>query len=126
LKTIISNYNGGHIHNPTNYNFIPVSVTVDTLAVMNILNDEKVNLIASNIAIELSNKLLLKTKPNNALSGFLHLDDYNKVVTKFSQKDITHEPVGIMIQIKPQYKDQIKMIIKYFKGKWGDMAEFSD
>ena len=125
LKTLVANYNGGHIHNPTDYGFIPTSERVVALNALNIISHEKTKLIAQNIILETSNKLLISKKPDENLSDFLHIGPKTKIKANFKWSDIASDPIGVLIQVKPKYKKDIKMITNYFRSIYGDTSEFS-
>jgi hypothetical protein len=49
---LIANYNGAHVHNPSDYSFIPHIATMNLNDVMYILGDDKVKKVSTNKVIE--------------------------------------------------------------------------
>ena len=124
LDTVVGNYNGGHIHNPSDYSFIPSSNTIEPLISFSIIKDENLKKIAKNIIIENPRKIL-SWKPISAnLSNFLHIKD-NQIIKRISLENFTSKPNGIIIPIKKEWHDDIELIVNHFKSKYGDEVSIS-
>ena len=123
LDTLISNYNGSHLHNPTDNEFIDNVITLDITTTLGILSDDLLQKVGDNVAIKTGNTLVLKHKPNTVLSDFLHVDDYDKVVVGLSGDTIKKAPIGVLVSIKKEYTKDIDVIVKHINQRWGDIAE---
>ncbi|VEU58523.1 Cof-type HAD-IIB family hydrolase [Mycoplasmopsis gallinacea] len=122
LKTIVSNYNGAHIHHPYEYEFIPYIKYLNLNEALYILGDEKVQAELTNIAIEGPDWVQLQHRDPNLekVFGF-------ETTPKFREGLDFHKlplmPTGIIFDVK-QTTD-VEKLRKYLKARYGDLAEFS-
>ncbi len=122
LNTIVGNYNGAHIHNPSDYSFIPYINYLNLNEIMYILGDEKIKAAMSNLAIEGPGWVQLEKKDEELASvfGFYTADrlrigiDINKLPLK---------PTGIVFDTKPGVN--VIELQNYLSMRYGDLAEFS-
>ncbi|MCK5866885.1 MAG: HAD family phosphatase [Mycoplasmataceae bacterium] len=124
LDTVIGNYNGGHLHNPSDYTFIPSSNTIEPLISFSIIKDEKLRRIAKNIIIENPKKILSWKPISKNLSNFLHLKESN-VVKRITLENFTSKPNGILVPVKKEWHMDIDLIANHFRSKYGDEVSIS-
>ena len=124
LDTVVGNYNGGHIHNPKDYTFIPSSNTVAPLICFSIIKDQNLKRIAKNIIIENPKKILSWKPISQNLSNFLHIKDA-KAVKRISLENFTSKPNGILVPIEKKWHRDIDLIVNYFRSKYGDEVSIS-
>ena len=122
LNTVVANYNGAQIHNPTDYHFIPQISTMNLNDVMYILGDEKIKKVMTNLAIEGPGWVMLKERDENLerVFGFKDVSNF-KLGIDFHRLPL--KPTGVIFDIKRgtnilKFKD-------YLQRTYGDLAEFS-
>ena len=125
LDTIVANYNGGHLHNPKDYSFLPIIQRVHVSDVIRILSHKNIKKIARNIAVEGQNYLLLDNQESDFFNNFLLADDKTNVFSPIEWGKMSSDPTGVLIEIKAEYESKINSIKNYFESVYGDMVEFS-
>lgn len=122
LNTVVGNYNGAQIHNPTDYNFIPIISYMNLNDVMYILGDEKLKECTTNLAIEGPGWVMLEKRDQDLekVFGFTSAAKF-KVGIDFHKLPL--RPTGIILDTKeginiPKLKD-------YLHRRYGDLVEFS-
>ncbi|MCK5806950.1 MAG: HAD family phosphatase [Mycoplasmataceae bacterium] len=124
LDTVVGNYNGGHIHNPSDYSFIQSSNTVEPLVSFSIIKDKNLRTIAKNIIIENPRKILSWKPMSDNMKAFLHVKPH-QTIKSISLENFTTQPNGILVPIKKEWHKDIEMIMKHFKSKYGDKVSIS-
>ncbi|MDJ1646175.1 Cof-type HAD-IIB family hydrolase [Mycoplasma phocimorsus] len=122
LNTIVANYNGAHIHNPTDDVFIPYIQYLHLNEMLYILGDEKVKNEVSNIAIEGPGWVQLQHR-DEALESVFGFKDADKFVVGIDTNRLPLKPTGIVFDVKQS--TNVEELRTYLKTKYGDLAEFS-
>ncbi|WKX02467.1 Cof-type HAD-IIB family hydrolase [Candidatus Mycoplasma mahonii] len=126
LNTLVANYNGGHIHNPTDYDFLPIIRTMKATTVMKIISSLEILKIAKNIAIEITNETHIQ---NNTVDFFTQTfikgDGTGELFSPIKWENVVREPSGVLIEVKTKYAKDMDHIKKYFHGLYGDEVSFS-
>ncbi len=122
LDTIVGNYNGAHIHNPSDYDFNHYINYLNLNEVMYILGDEKLKAAKSNLAIEGPGWVQLE-KEDKDLARVFGFNTASKLRIGIDIEKLPLKPTGIIFDTKegvnvPELKD-------YLTRKYGDLAEFS-
>lgn len=122
LKTIVGNYNGAHIHNPTDYNFIPLTSYMNLNDVMYILGDKKIKKIMTNLAIEGPGWVMLK-KRDKDLEKVFGFNSAAKLIIGINIHKLPLKPTGIIFDT--QKGVDVLKLKDYLQRKYGDLVEFS-
>ena len=122
LDTVVGNYNGAQIHNPTDYNFIPIISYMNLNDAMYILGDEKLQEATTNLAIEGPGWVMLE-KRDAALERVFGFTSAAKFKLGINFHKLPLRPTGIILDTKkgisiPKLKD-------YLHRRYGDLVEFS-
>ena len=127
LNTVVVNFNGAHIHNPKDYEYMPFVDRIPLKNAMKILDSKEMKEIAKNIFIEGPSLMHVKNYDKNSsfIKSFLMIDDNSKVTTPINFSSMDNDPSGVLIEVKPEYGDSINEIRSYFKSKFGDLASFT-
>ncbi|MCK5946049.1 MAG: Cof-type HAD-IIB family hydrolase [Mycoplasmataceae bacterium] len=126
LDTIVANYNGGHIHNPKDYSYLPTVKRIEPSIAMRIVKTKEMSKIAKNIAIETPGGLFLKTEEKSYFTEtFLQGTEHKNVSSPINWTEVTQKPSGVLIEVKPAFAKDIDKIKSYFAAKFGDLVEFS-
>ncbi|PAK21697.1 hydrolase [Mycoplasmopsis agassizii] len=122
LDTIIANYNGAQIHNPSDENFTPQISFLNLNEVLYILGDERIKKEVTNIAIEGPGWVQLQQNDPKLekVFGFSKLTKF-KVGLDYHRLPL--RPTGVIFDVRPE-TDPISLQ-KYMRNKFGDLAEFS-
>lgn len=122
LQTVVANYNGAHIHNPSDDMFIPYIQYLDLNEMLYILGDKVVEKEISNIAIEGPGWVQLQ-KRDKDLERVFGFSTAIKFVEGLDFNRLPLKPTGIIFDVK-KTTDVEKLRI-YLKTKYGDLGEFS-
>ena len=126
LKTIVANYNGGHIHNPTEYEYLPTVERIEPSVAMRIAQTKELKKIAENIAIETSSGLfLMKNVKDYFTTTFIQGVDEDHIISPIAWQKLYDKPSGVLIEVKEKFAKDIDEIKTYFSGRFGDLVEFS-
>ncbi|CAT04765.1 COF family HAD hydrolase protein [Mesomycoplasma conjunctivae] len=122
LKTIVANFNGAHIHNPSDYNFVPEISYLNLNEILYILGDQKVKSEISNIAIEGPGWAKLKKRDEQLeqVFGFNLIPDL-KAGINFNK--IPLRPTSLIMDTK--LSTNVAELKSYLERKYGDIGEFS-
>lgn len=122
LNTIIGNYNGAHIHNPTDYNFIPTMKYLNLNEMLYILGDKTLKKEISNVAIEGPGWVQIKYK-DPILESVFGFDQLPKYKVGLDFKKLPLKPTGVVFDVKPT--TDVYALKKYLEIQYGDLGEFS-
>ena len=122
LNTIVANYNGAQIHNPTDYNFNPTISCMNLNDVMYILGDKKLKESMSNLAIEGPGWVMLHKRDKN-LENIFGFTNAAKLRIGINFHKLPLKPTGVIFDTKPGI-DVLKLK-DYLERKYGDLVEFS-
>ncbi|WP_027334314.1 Cof-type HAD-IIB family hydrolase [Mycoplasma elephantis] len=122
LNTVVANYNGAHIHNPSDDMFIPYIEYLDLNEMLYILGDPVVKEEVSNIAIEGPGWVQLQ-KRDSDLERVFGFKDAVKFVEGLNFEKLPLKPTGIVFDVKET--TDVEKLRMYLKIKYGDLAEFS-
>ncbi|WP_341517652.1 Cof-type HAD-IIB family hydrolase [Mesomycoplasma ovipneumoniae] len=122
LNTIVANFNGAYIHNPTDSEFIPTINYINLNDILYIIGDKRVKAETSNVAIEGPGwaKIKKRDKQLEQVFGFDHIKNlkpglnYNKIPLK---------PTCLILDTKPT--TNINDFKSYLERRYGDLGEFS-
>ncbi|TDV24364.1 hypothetical protein BCF59_0327 [Mycoplasmopsis mustelae] len=122
LDTVVSNYNGAHIHHPNDDGFIPYIKYLNLNEALYILGDEKVQNEVSNIAIEGPDWVQLQHRDED-LEKVFSFTNTPKFKVGLDFHKIPLMPTGIIFDVKKT--TDVEKLRCYLKSKYGDLAEFS-
>ncbi|MCK5867369.1 MAG: Cof-type HAD-IIB family hydrolase [Mycoplasmataceae bacterium] len=122
LDTIVGNYNGAQIHNPSDYSFIPLTSYMNLNDVMYILGDKKIKKHMSNLAIEGPGWVMLQ-KRDKDLERVFGFSDAAKLKIGINFHKLPLRPTGIIFDTKPGLN--IVKMKDYLQRRYGDLVEFS-
>lgn len=122
LNTIVGNYNGAQIHNPTDYSFIPLTSYMNLNDVMYILGDKKIKESMSNLAIEGPGWVMLE-KRDKDLERVFGFKDAAKLKIGINFHKLPLKPTGIIFDTKKGVN--VLELKDYLQRKYGDLVEFS-
>ncbi|WGI36386.1 Cof-type HAD-IIB family hydrolase [Mesomycoplasma lagogenitalium] len=122
LNTVVGNYNGAHIHNPSDEFFIPQIHYLNLNEMLYILGDKKVKKEISNIAIEGPGWVQLK-KRDEALEKVFGFNDTPKFTVGLNLNRLPLKPTGIVFDVKPT--TDVYALKTYLDRRYGDLGEFS-
>ncbi|WKX02678.1 Cof-type HAD-IIB family hydrolase [Candidatus Mycoplasma mahonii] len=122
FNTIIANYNGAHIHNPTDYDFIPVTSYMNLNDVMYILGDKEIKNVMTNTAIEGPGWVMLD-KRDKSLERVFGYDKAVKLKIGLDVHRLPLRPTGVVFDTKKGVN--ILKLKDYLQRKYGDLVEFS-
>ncbi|MCK5945640.1 MAG: HAD-IIB family hydrolase, partial [Mycoplasmataceae bacterium] len=122
LDTVIANYNGAQIHNPTDYDFSQQIEYMNLNDVMYILGDKKIQAAMSNLAIEGPGWVMLehRDEPLERIFGFR---DAGKFKLGIDFHKIPLKPTGVIFDTKKGVN--VLELKDYLERTYGDLAEFS-
>lgn len=122
LTTVVGNYNGAQIHNPTDYNFNQVLSHMNLNDVMYILGDPVLEKWMSNLAIEGPGWVMLQ-KRDEDLERVFGFKDAAKLRLGINFNKIPLKPTGVVIDTKKGV--DILRLKDYLNRRYGDLVEFS-
>lgn len=122
LNTVVGNYNGAQIHNPSDYNFNQVIAHMNLNDVMYILADERLKKSMTNLAIEGPGWVMLQ-KRDEDLERVFGFKDAAKLRIGIDFQKIPLKPTGIIIDTKKGVN--ILELKDYLNRNYGDLVEFS-
>ncbi|KDE44292.1 Cof-type HAD-IIB family hydrolase [Metamycoplasma hyosynoviae] len=122
LNALVGNYNGAHIHNPSDPFFIPEISYLDLNEVLYVLNDDIVKKEISNWAIEGPDWVQLQKRDEN-LEKVFGFRSASKFKTEINLGKLPLKPTGVIFDAKID-TDVIKLLT-YLKRRYGDLCEFS-
>ncbi|WDV49003.1 Cof-type HAD-IIB family hydrolase [Mesomycoplasma ovipneumoniae] len=122
LKTIVANFNGAYIHNPTDSEFIPTINYLNLNDIMYIMGDKRVKAETSNVAIEGPGwaKIKKRDKQLEQVFGFDHIKNL-KPGLNFHK--IPLKPTCLILDTKRS--TNINDFKSYLERRYGDLGEFS-
>ncbi|MCS4536585.1 MULTISPECIES: Cof-type HAD-IIB family hydrolase [unclassified Mycoplasma] len=122
LDTVVTNYNGAQIHNPSDENFIPLIKYLNLNEMLYILGDPKVKEEITNIAIEGPGWVQLQ-KRDLAMEQVFGFRENPKFHVGLDFTKIPLKPTGIIFDVKETTDpDDLR---DYLRAKYGDLGEFS-
>ena len=122
LNTLIGNYNGAHIHNPTDYSFIQTVSYLNLNDVMYILGDKILKKNMTNIAIEAPGWVMLQ-KRDDDLEKVFGFKDAAKIKLGIDIHKLPLKPTGVVFDTKPGIN--VVELKDYLQRTYGDLVEFS-
>ncbi|AWX42989.1 COF family HAD hydrolase protein [Metamycoplasma cloacale] len=122
LNAIVGNYNGAHIHNPSDPFFIPAISYLDLNEVLYILGDPKVSAEITNYAIEGPDWVQLAHRDPN-LERVFGFDKATKFREEINLQKLPLKPTGIVFDCK--LTTDVVDLLTYLKRRYGDLGEFS-
>ncbi|WP_412031280.1 Cof-type HAD-IIB family hydrolase [Metamycoplasma buccale] len=122
LNAIVGNYNGAHIHNPSDPFFIPTISYLDLNEVLYILGDKKVANEITNYAIEGPDWVQLKHRDPN-LEKVFNFNQATKFREEIALEKLPLKPTGIIFDCKTT--TNVVDLLTYLKRRYGDLGEFS-
>ncbi|WP_029905926.1 Cof-type HAD-IIB family hydrolase [Mycoplasmopsis opalescens] len=122
LDTVVCNYNGAQIHNPSDENFIPLIKYLNLNEMLYILGDPKVEQEISNIAIEGPGWVQIQ-KRDEALERVFGFASNPKFTVGINLSKIPLCPTGIIFDVK-ETTDPYELR-RYLRARYGDLGEFS-
>ncbi len=126
LDTIVVNFNGGHIHHPKVYNFVPIIEQLPVSYAMRIIESKELQMVANNIVVEGPQFIHIKRDEKSFFTDtFIKTDADTKLISPIKYHRMTMDPTGVLIEVKKEFAENIKSVKEFFNSKYGDMAEFS-
>lgn len=122
LNTVVGNYNGAHIHHPSDESFIPYVKYINLNEALYILGDEKVQKEVTNIAIEGPDWVQLQHR-DEELEKVFGFKTTSKLKIGLDFHKLPLMPTGVIFDVK-QTTD-VEALRRYLKARFGDLAEFS-
>ena len=122
LDTIVGNYNGAQIHNPSDYNFVPLTSYMNLNDVMYILGDDRVKESMANLAIEGPGWVMLQRRDQD-LERIFGFKDAAKLKIGINFHKLPLKPTGIIFDTK--HGINVVELKDYLQRKYGDLVEFS-
>lgn len=122
LDSIIANYNGAHIHNPSDYNFNSYISYLNLNDVMYILGDKKLQESMSNLAIEGPGWVMVE-KRDVDLERVFGFSEASRFRIGIDYHKLPLRPTGIIMDTKAG--TNIAKLRDYLQRTYGDLAEFS-
>lgn len=122
LNTVVANYNGAHIHNPTDYDFQPYITNLNLNDVTYILGDKKLRKQINNIAFEGPGWVQLK-KRDEKLESVFGFSSASKFKLGIDFHKLPLKPTGVIVDTKKGVI--IKNLLDYLRRTYGDLVEFS-
>ncbi|WP_036430844.1 Cof-type HAD-IIB family hydrolase [Mycoplasmopsis felis] len=122
LDTVVSNYNGAHIHHPYDDEFIPYIKYLNLNEALYILGDEKIQNEITNLAIEGPDWVQLQHRDED-LENVFGFSTTAKLRVGLDFHKIPLMPTGIIFDVKKT--TDVEKLRCYLKSRYGDLAEFS-
>ncbi|QCZ36867.1 Cof-type HAD-IIB family hydrolase [Mycoplasma nasistruthionis] len=122
LNTVVSNFNGAHIHHPNDKEFIPYLRYLNLNEALYILGDPKVAQEVTNIAIEGPDWVQLQ-KRDEELEKVFGFKTSSKLQIGLNYHKLPLKPTGVIFDVKNT--TNVEALRKYLKVRYGDLAEFS-
>lgn len=122
LNTIVANFNGAFVHNPTDSDFVPIINYINLNDILYIMGDKRVKAEISNVAIEGPGwaKIKKRDKQLEQVFGFNHLSNL-KPGLNFHK--IPLKPTCLILDTKPT--TNVADFKFYLERRYGDLGEFS-
>lgn len=122
LNTVVTNYNGSQIHNPSDENFIPLIKYLNLNEMLYVLGDPKVKSEISNLAIEGPGWVQIDHRDPD-LEQVFGFAENPKFIVGLDLNRIPLQPTGIIFDVKETTDpDELR---DYLRAKYGDLGEFS-
>ena len=122
LDTVIANYNGGYIHNPSDYSFIQTVAEMNLNDGLYIMGDEKLKSMIGNIVVE-GPGWARAQKSNEALELIFGLKDLPDYRLGLDYNKLPLRPTSIVIDLNQ--KEGVSELTEYLNRKYGDLVEIS-
>ncbi|QHX37028.1 Cof-type HAD-IIB family hydrolase [Spiroplasma sp. BIUS-1] len=118
LKTLLTNFDGAHIHDPISKKFKRIVFPISEEIVTEIMNNETIKSSISNILVESYNKAMVREK-DEFVENFFHLDDVvddeYKVIDPYEHWRGAATNVVLFIDTEDN-KDQVLRVLEKFKN----------
>lgn len=122
LNTVIANYNGAHLHNPSDDFFIPKIEYLNLNEMLYILGDKKLKKIITNIAIEGPGWVQIQNRDED-LETVFGFKDLQRIRVGLNFNKIPLKPTGIVFDVKKNV--DAYELRNYLEKRYGDLGEFS-
>lgn len=122
LNTVVANYNGAQIHNPSDYDFNAYVSYMNLNDVMYILGDTEIKKAMSNLAIE-GPGWVMAEKQDKDLERVFGFIDAKRYRIGIDYHKLPLRPTGVVFDTKPGVN--ILKLKDYLQRTYGDLVEFS-
>ena len=122
LDTVVGNYNGAFIHNPTDYNFEHYTSHMNLNDVMYILGDEEIKKWSTNLAIEGPGWCRVE-KENPVLDKVFNFSSAASYKVGIDIHKLPLRPTGVVFDTKEGVN--VIKLKDYLQRTYGDLVEFS-
>ncbi|MFV8480100.1 Cof-type HAD-IIB family hydrolase [Mycoplasma sp. AA7A] len=122
LNTIVSNFNGAHIHHPYNQEFIPYIKYLNLNEALYIIGDPLVQKEITNLAIEGPDWVQLDHR-DEELEKVFGFKTSAKLQIGLNYHKLPLMPTGVIFDVKAT--TDVEFLRRYLKARYGDLAEFS-
>ncbi len=107
LNTIIANYNGAYIHNPSDERFVPIQSTMNRLLIQDVLADRILKGFILNVIIEYQKLTAVLDKGDKVTMNTFHIYDTEELIEyKYGDK-LIEDPFSVTVKI------DVKKVNKY-------------
>ncbi|MBG0730756.1 Cof-type HAD-IIB family hydrolase [Mycoplasma sp. 'Moose RK'] len=122
LNTIVANFNGAFVHNPTDNDFVPTINYINLNDILYIVGDKRVKSEITNIAIEGPGWAKIKKRDSDLekIFGFDHLPNLKPGLNFYK---IPLRPTCLILDTKKS--TNIADFKLYLERRFGDLGEFS-
>ncbi|AUM63005.1 Cof-type HAD-IIB family hydrolase [Spiroplasma monobiae] len=118
LKTLLTNFDGAHIHDPITKKFKRIVFPISEEIVTEIMNHPKIKSSISNILVESYNKAMVRER-DEFVENFFHLDDVAddeyKVIDPYEHWEGAATNVVLFIDTEDN-KDEVLRVLEKFKN----------
>ncbi|AGR42498.1 Cof-type HAD-IIB family hydrolase [Spiroplasma diminutum] len=118
LNTLLTNFDGAHIHDPISKKFKRIVFPISEEIVIEIMNHPKIKASISNILVESYNKAMVKER-DEFVENFFHLDDVAddeyKVINPYENWQGAATNVVLFIDTEDN-KDEVLRVLEKFKN----------
>jgi len=112
LETVIGNFNGSYIHNPTDKGFVPVQTTLNRYLVKKMIRDMIPRDLYENAIVELLEDTYVINKEDDMFFNFFHIDGDMGLKIIETAEDIKQNPLAVTIKLKLKHDDAINLVQK--------------
>ena len=122
LDSIIGNYNGAHIHYPSNDEFVDLTFSINQEIWIKVFKEEKLKNITKSIVVETLDKIYTSKNNNETFLERISASSINNCEWDFNKK-LPMNPQAIYISLDYKECDPFN-ILQILKRKYGDSLFF--
>ncbi len=122
LKSIIGNYNGAHIHNPNNEEFVDLTFSINQNILNDVLKEKELSKMTNSIVVETLEKIYVSKSGSEMFLERISASQVNNCEWKVGER-LPMNPQAVYISLDYKKHDPF-IALQILKRKYGDSLFF--